>query len=43
MKEEGEEVREVGLVGRGRNVIDEGIDCFVARVGGRDWTGESCG
>lgn len=43
VEEEGEEVREVGLVGRGRDVVDEGIDCFVAKVRGRDWMGESCG
>lgn len=43
MEEEGEDVSEVGLVGRGRDVVDEGIDCFVARVCGRDWTGEPCG
>lgn len=37
VEEEGEDVREVGLVGRGRDVVDEGIDCLVARVRGRDW------
>lgn len=37
VEEEGEDVREVGLVGRGRDVVDEGTDCFVASVRGRDW------
>lgn len=32
MEEEGEDVSEADLVGRGRDVVDEGIDCFVARV-----------
>lgn len=39
----GEEVREVGLVGRGSDVVDEGINCFVAKAEGKDWMVESCG
>ena len=39
----GEEVREVGLVGRGSDGVDEGTNGFVARAEGKDWMGESVG